>query len=277
MTQQIRTAYVIGKQEYTKLLLNQEDPAAVGRVMRYYKYFHLARNERVELAKQTLNKLRKVEDSIQQKTRDIKRTRKEQLEHKKELEKKSKERSLVLVKLSSDLKDKTGVLKRLLEDERRLQRLVQDLDKAIPDILTAPGGREPFAKLKGQLNWPTQGKVKALFGKSRKVGRLKWNGIIIKASEGKNVRAISHGRVAYADWLRGYGMLMIIDHGDGYMSLYGHNQALYKETGEWVEAGDLVASVGSTGGQQSAGLYFEIRHNGKPSNPTRWCRSRNRG
>ena len=86
------------------------------------------------------------------------------------------------------------------------------------------------------------------------------------------MHAISHGRVAYADWLRGYGLLLIIDHGDGYMSLYGHNQVLYKETGEWVEAGDLIASVGNSGGQAHTGLYFEIRHNGKPTNPTQWCR-----
>jgi septal ring factor EnvC (AmiA/AmiB activator) len=114
--------------------------------------------------------------------------------------------------------------------------------------------------------------VRALFGRSRNAGKLKWNGVLIKASEGKDVRAVSHGRVAYADWLRGYGLLLIVDHGDGYMSLYGHNQALYKETGEWIEAGEVIATVGQSGGQQEAALYFEIRHNGKPSNPARWCK-----
>ena len=114
--------------------------------------------------------------------------------------------------------------------------------------------------------------MKNLFDHWRSVGKVKWQGIIIKAREGEPVYAISHGRIAYSDWLRGYGLITIIDHGDGYMSLYGHNQTLLKEVGDWVENNEIIATVGSSGGLKQAGLYFEIRHNGKPSNPTHWCK-----
>jgi septal ring factor EnvC (AmiA/AmiB activator) len=269
---QIRAAYMIGKQEYMKLLLNQEDPAAAGRVMRYYDYFNRARSQRIAKARQTLVKLAEVQKQIQARTRKLADLQQQQRAQTEKLEQASKARSVVLAKLRSELASKNQNLEQLLEDERRLQRLVTALERAMPDILAAEGQHKPFAKLKGRLPWPTRGRLEALYGKSRQMGHLKWNGVIIQASEGKEVHAISHGRVAYADWLRGYGLLLIIDHGDGYMSLYGHNQALYKETGEWVEAGEIIASVGSSGGQAQAGLYFEIRHNGKPTNPVKWCR-----
>ena len=131
---------------------------------------------------------------------------------------------------------------------------------------------EAFGKLKGKLHWPTQGRVQDNFGKNRASGRKLTNGVLIQADEGREVRSVAQGRVAYADWLRGYGMLLILDHGDGYMSLYGHNQAIYKELGEWVQAGEVIATVGKSGGENQSSLYFEIRHNGKPDNPLRWCR-----
>jgi septal ring factor EnvC (AmiA/AmiB activator) len=133
---------------------------------------------------------------------------------------------------------------------------------------------QPFAKLRGRLNWPSRGKLITRYGSARKVGKLKWQGVNISAPEGTEVRAISHGRVAFSDWLRGFGLLTIIDHGDGYMSLYGGNQSLFKEVGDWVEAGEAIASVGNSGGRQDSALYFEIRHNGKPSNPLKWCRNK---
>ena len=120
----------------------------------------------------------------------------------------------------------------------------------------------------------TKGKLKALYGKRRNASRVKWNGVMIMAGTGRDVKAVSHGRVAFADFLRGYGLLLIIDHGDGYMSLYGHNQSLYKSVGEWVEQGELIAKLGDSGGQDTPGLYFEIRHNSKPLDPTAWCSSK---
>ena len=165
----------------------------------------------------------------------------------------------------------------MLANEKQLERVLNVITESMPEILTEPGEHKAFASLKGKLYWPALGTVRALFGKPRKVAKIKWNGVIIKARRGNNVRAISHGRVAYADWLRGYGLLIIIDHGDGYMSLYGHNEDIRKETGDWVEEGEIIGSVGNTGGQAKTGLYFEIRHNGKPTNPKIWCRKVRRG
>lgn len=274
LARQIEAAYMIGRQESVKLILNQEDPALVGRTMTYYDYFNRARAKRIAATKATLKKLQGVEQEITTQTRALDETRKQQLDKKAALQKSSQERAVVVASLHKQLVSKEQQLKRLVEDERRLQDLVSRLDQAMPDILTAPGSHKPFSQLRGKLIWPTRGKLLVSFGTRRAGSRLKWNGVLIRAKEGHEVHAVSHGRVAYADWLRGYGLLMIIDHGNGYMSLYGHNQALYKETGEWVEAGEVIASVGKSGGQSRAGLYFEIRHNGKPRDPARWCRGR---
>ncbi len=274
LARQVEAAFMIGRQEYVKLLLNQEDPAVVGRTMTYYDYFNRARAKRIAATKVTLQKLQSVEQAINAQTQVLNDTKQQQLDKKAALQKSSQERAIVVAKLHKQLVSKSQELQRLVEDERRLQDLVSRLDQAIPDILTAPGSHKPFSQLRGRLIWPTRGKLLVSFGTRRAGSRLKWSGVLIRANEGREVHAISHGRVAYADWLRGYGLLMIIDHGNGYMSLYGHNQALYKETGEWVEAGEVIASVGKSGGQTQAGLYFEIRHNGKPTDPARWCRGR---
>lgn len=144
------------------------------------------------------------------------------------------------------------------------------------DDIPALPTEKPFSKQRGKLYWPAKGKVKNLYDHWRSVGKVKWQGNIIKAKEGAPVHTISNGRIAYSDWLRGYGLITIIDHGDGYMSLYGHNQTLLKEVGDWVENNEIIATVGSSGGLKSVGLYFEIRHNGKPSNPSRWCKKQRR-
>lgn len=272
LEKQIRAAYMIGRQEYIKLLLNQEDPALIGRTMAYYDYFNRARVARISLSRKSLKALIATEKSIKRESAALEEIQQQQLAKQASLQETSRSRALVMAQLSQEIKGKEQDLSQLLKDEKRLSDLVTRLDEAIPDILTAPGKRTPFEKLKGRLDWPTKGAVQALFGKLRESSRVKWNGVMIRAGEGSEVRAISHGRIAFADWLRGYGLLVIIDHGGGYMSLYGHNQTIYKETGEWVEAGEAIASVGSSGGRQQAGLYFEIRHNGKPTNPSSWCR-----
>lgn len=272
LARQVQAAYMIGRQEYVKLLLNQEDPAAIGRSMTYYDYFNRARVQRIDTTQATLQKLQAVESEIAAQTRSLNEIKGQQLAKKDELEASSRSRAQVVARLQQELVSKEQELHRLVEDERRLQDLVSRLDRAIPDILTAPGSHKAFSRLRGQLAWPTQGRLQVSFGTRREGGRLRWNGVLIQAAEGREVHAVSHGRVAYADWLRGYGLLLIIDHGDGYMSLYGHNQAIYKETGEWVEAGETIASVGRSGGQSESSLYFEIRHNGKPTDPAKWCR-----
>ena len=268
---QIRSSYMLGRQEYIKILLNLEESSTVGRTMVYYDYFNRARVNRIKKSSNTLASLDDVEKKIQAQAIVLKQIRQERLAKQNELKKVTQSRAIVVAKLHKELVSKEKDLSSLLENERRLERLITDLDRAIPDILTDPGKRTPFARLKGKLRWPTKGRLKAVYGK-RKQGRLKWNGVMIMAREGRDIKAVSHGRVAYADFLRGYGLLLIIDHGDGYMSLYGHNQTIYKDIGEWVETGETIASVGTSGGQKHSGLYFEIRHNGKPTDPVRWCR-----
>jgi septal ring factor EnvC (AmiA/AmiB activator) len=269
---QIRSAYMMGRQEYVKIILNIEEAASVQRTMTYYEYFNRARLSRIKSTTNTLASLEVVEDKIKNQTASLKATREQRKRKQAELKTVSGSRARAVARLHSELVDKEQQLVQLQEDEQRLQQLIKDLDRAIPDILTDPGKRTPFAKLKGRLKWPTTGELEALYGKRRNASRVKWTGVIIRASSGKDVKAVSHGRIAFADFLRGYGLLLIIDHGDGYMSLYGHNQTIYKDIGEWVEAGETIASVGNSGGQQHTGLYFEIRHNGKPTNPVKWCR-----
>ena len=273
LASQVKSAYMIGHQEYIKIILNLEDTSSIGRTMTYYNYFNQARLDRIEQSRNTLASLEAVEKKINQQTAILKKTKQQQTAKRIELKTVTESRAIVVAQLHKQLRSKEQDLSILLEDERRLQKLINDLDEVMPAILTDPGNRTPFAKLKGKLNWPTTGKLKDIYGKKRKTGRVRWNGVMIMARAGQDVKAVSHGRVAFAEFLRGYGLLLILDHGDGYMSLYGHNQTIYKEIGEWVETGETIASIGTSGGQKHSGLYFEIRYNGKPSNPVRWCRS----
>ena len=271
LAEQIRSAYMMGRQEYLKIILNLEDKSSIGRTMTYYDYFNRARLQRIKHTNNTLASLEQVEKEINAQTEVLKQERKNQIAKKNELTKVSESRAIVVAKLHKELQEKGDDLAGLQEDERRLEKLIRDLDKAMPEILTATGNRTPFAKLKGKLSWPTKGKLSANFGKKRKAGNVRWNGVMIEAKSGQDVKAVSHGRVAFAEFLRGYGLLLILDHGDGYMSLYGYNQTIYKEIGEWVETGETIASIGSSGGQKESALYFEIRYNGKPDNPVIWC------
>lgn len=271
--QQIRAAYMIGQQEYLKLLLNQENPAAIGRTIMYYDYFHKARSHNIDEAVVTIKNLDALTYQVNIKTDELKISRKLQQVEKQKLQDDFKSRSLIIKKMTKELAVQGRRLSKFIADEKVLEDLLNGIQKIMPSILTEIDKRESFSKRRGRLKWPVKGKVKRIFGKARKAANLKWNGVLISSKEGKNVRAISHGRVAYADWLRGYGMLLIIDHGDGFMTLYGYNQALYKETGDWVEEGEVIATVGRSGGRLKSGLYFEIRVKGKPSNPVKWCRS----
>ncbi|MFV2060581.1 MAG: murein hydrolase activator EnvC [Gammaproteobacteria bacterium] len=273
---QVRSAYIIGRQEYLKLLLNQEHPESVGRVLRYYQYFNVERSSRITRAEKIVKKLDQVSKAITRKVSELQILRKKQRTKKAGLENTKRARILVMARLKSEMLNKGEELEHLIQNEHKLARLIEEIKQVMPDIEMEPGEHLKFAKLKGKLYWPTVGKVQKIYGKSRKSKKLKWKGVIIKAKSGMNVRAVSRGRIAYADWLRGYGLLVIIDHGDGYMSLYGHNESIRKETGDWVEANEVIASVGNSGGNELTGLYFEIRHNGKPTNPSRWCKKTRR-
>lgn len=268
---QVRAAYMMGRQQRLKILLNQQDPSVVSRVMVYYDYFHRARLQRMQEIGQLLEQLSRTSEQISLQQKGLQRDRAAKKQHRDQLGQGQELRRQVLQELERQIQDQGSEISSLNRDAGQLQALLGRLQQQLQDIPNDVGDDQPFNKRRGRLAWPTSGSLKVRFGSS-KVGSLKWDGVIISAPEGQEVRAVHHGRVAFADWLRGFGLLLIIDHGDGYMTLYGYNQSLFKETGEWVEAGEPVARVGSSGGQRNSGLYFGIRYKGRPVNPQQWAR-----
>lgn len=279
LTAQVRAAFTAGRQEQLKLLLTQQDPAVVGRTLVYYEYLNRMRAERIAAVTQRLEELEQVRQTIAHRKEELDGLRVQQQQERRALEELRGVRAALLEQVSVDIQDKGLALKRLLEDEQRLQQVLHELERARVDAAAKAeaqgtnGAHGSFADLKGKLPWPAPGPFGANFGAPRNLGDLRWRGVFIAAPEGQEVRAIAHGQVVFADWLRGFGQLLIIDHGNGYMSLYGYNKNLQKGTGAWVESGEVIATVGNSGGQDQYGLYFEIRHNGEPVNPGLWCRS----
>ncbi len=271
LARQVRAAYVLGGQPRLKLLLSQEDPAALARTLVYFDYFNRARTAAIRGVERRMQALAAVRREIDRQTAGLTALRTERVARARDFERRRAERRAVLARLDSQIHGKGAELERLRRDEARLKALLRQLQEAAAGIPRGPGPRRPFARLEGRLDWPTQGRIVARFGAPRLDSSLRWRGVEIAAPAGQPVRAIAYGRVVFADWLRGYGLLLIVDHGDGYMSLYGHNQALYVATGAWVKPGEVVASVGDSGGEARAALYFEIRRNGHPVNPARWC------
>ena len=263
----VMSAYATGRQERIKLFLNQQDPVLMNRIMTYYDYFNRERIERIESARALLDDIRNTEETISIKKLALDSSYAEKNAQLEQIQQAKQARAELLAKLDADIDAKTRSLSQLKEDAASLRKLLDNIQ-----LQKIQQKREQkFSSLKGKLNWPAKGFLSKFFG-SDKVGGVKWDGVFITAPEGREVRAVHHGKVAYADWLRGYGLLVIIDHGEGYMSLYGHNQTLFKEAGDWVDAGESIALVGNSGGQKNPGLYFSIRSKGKPSNPKKWCR-----
>ncbi len=266
---QIRAAHRIGRQEYLKVLLNQEQPDRVARALTYYGYFNRARTQQIEAYRETLKQIQETETAIDRENQGLEQE-KQQLEKKRtELTTSKHKRQQVLHQLAGNIQSKDQELAKLLADRKRLEDLLQAVEKSFSQ-LKMPDSTTPITQLKGHLPWPAQGKIVRHFGSKDTPSSTRWNGVLISATEGTEVTAIHHGRVVFADWLRGFGLLIIIDHGNGYMSLYGHNQTLYQETGDWVNTNQVIASVGDSGGRKNAGLYFEIRYKGQPQNPQLW-------
>ncbi len=257
--------------EYLRMLLDQEDPAAVGRTLAFYNYFHRARQARLDALRQTQRQLRQVAHELSLRRGEMEATRARQVEQLAALESRRGEREKEIKRLARRIGQQKSELQALEADKQQLEGLLQTIQEALNESRYAlPNGR--FKELRGQLRWPTRGQIGARFGESLDAKNLTWQGVLIQAPAGQEVRAVAGGKVVFAEWLRSYGMLMIIDHGDDYMSLYGHNQSLLRKAGDWVRPGELIATVGDSGGQRGAGLYFEIRVRGRPSNPESWCK-----
>ena len=269
---QVRAAYMSGNQEKIKLLLNQRDPATLGRVMAYYRYLN---DYRVENIRAVMEQIRRLDELRRQIAAEEAR-----------LAELARNRYAVLTRLNASQESRQSLLaalrKRITSEGQEVERLAlqeQDLTKLIAELSSILSdypisSEQPFSEYKGRLTWPVAGTLLHDFGQPRAGGKLKWNGVVLAAPRGQEVRAVYHGRIAFADWLAGVGLIVIIDHGEGYMTLYGYNETVLKNTGDWVAPGDVIATVGDSGGQQQTGLYFELRRGTRPVDPRRWITRR---
>ncbi|MBV8910600.1 MAG: peptidoglycan DD-metalloendopeptidase family protein [Gammaproteobacteria bacterium] len=266
---QLRAAYLIGRQEPLKLLLNQEDPALAGRMFVYYSYFGRARAGQIRLIADDVTRLSQLETELEAQDQKLAELEKEQRAQLGELEHARERRGVVLANLEAASHTRAQNLERLRSQQSGLEKLVRELRAAMERFPVE--GNDAFTRLRGKLAWPVSGRLVARFGDAR-AGGVRWDGVLVETERGVPVKAVCQGRVIYADWLPGLGLLAIVDHGDGYLSLYGHNERLYKAAGEHVATGDTIAAAGDSGGSSRPELYFEIRKGGKPVDPRPWFR-----
>jgi septal ring factor EnvC (AmiA/AmiB activator) len=270
LAQQLRVAYINGSDEWLRVALSKQDATTLGRRMVYYGYLSRQRSSGIAKLRTLLTALEQTRLDIEQEAKDLLALESQLAEQLEQLADTRGERAGLVVRIDEEIESKDAEITRLDSQAKELGELVAALARVVPAMPEVDA--EPFAGQTAQLSWPANGPLISSFGQSRADGRLKWQGVLLGAPAGSDVRAVYHGRVIFSDWLDGMGLLMIIEHGDGYLSLYGHNQDLLKDVGEWVEPGEMIAHVGDSGGKASAGLYFEIRKNGTPVNPRQWIR-----
>lgn len=273
--------YVGGQNEPLRLLLNREDPNRIARNLHYFGHISRARADLIEELRRNLSQLRALAQEAEHKAMELAAITSEQTAQRERLEQQKSARNKVLARIARDIQKQQREIGTLRRNEHRLTRLIEQLGRIVTRKPSAPRSRNervpdnsvgtgPFERLKGRLRLPVRGELSNRFGSPRSDGGLTWKGLFIAARAGEEVRAIAAGRVVFADWLRGFGNLLIIDHGGAYMSLYGNNETLYKRVGETIQGGDPIAAVGNSGGNANSGLYFELRHEGKPLDPLRW-------
>jgi septal ring factor EnvC (AmiA/AmiB activator) len=281
---QIRSAYAMGQKDKLKLMLNQQDPALSSRMMVYYDYLNKVRLSRLADMDASVQHLDKLDKQKQVETELLEQNLEQKKSEQIALDEARKQRNELLAKINNDFSSNEQQLNQLQISENRLKSLMASMPITEEELAVDAGQanelstsmenslelKADFPALKGKLPWPVKGRLAQRFGSPRSEGI--WDGVLIDASEGMEVQAVTRGKVVYAEWLRGYGLLIILDHGQGYMSLYAFNQSLYKQIGESVEAGDIIASVGQSGGRTQSGLYFGIRKKGVPIDPLEWCR-----
>ena len=278
MMEQIRVAYVNQNQSTLKMVLNQEDTASFSRNMVYHRYFAVARSQKITLVGQQIRDLQQTQKVVAHESEQLRLLQFSQKESLKKLEQKKQDRELVIAELDKQVSSKGAQLNRMQKDAETLNALVNSLNKAaanqakLAQIEKAKRNAPAFANLKGKLRWPAAGGIIHRYGTSRNNSSLNWQGVLINAKVGFDVKAVSGGRVIFSDWFQNLGRLIIVDHGGGYMSLYGHNQDLFRSVGDKVKTGEVIASVGDSGGRKNSGLYFEIRRKGTPVNPATWCK-----
>jgi septal ring factor EnvC (AmiA/AmiB activator) len=294
---QMRAAYINAEPSYLEMLLNQQDIATISRGSTYFRYFHEARKAQLESINQILSQLNEEQKTILLAQQSLVVAKQEQLDKQQALQQETDKRKATLAALDKTISGQDAKLAALKEEESNLQSLLdrlarereqqiarekaaqkkenQQQQKPAPETKSAaiappPKPNTPFSRLTGKLNWPVSGKLLARYGSPRNLGKLTWQGIVIDSPTGNDVRATATGRVVFADWLRGFGLLIIVDHGEQYMTLYGNNESLLKQAGDTVQAGEVIAESGEQGVRGLTGLYFEIRHRGRPTNPLKW-------
>lgn len=268
---ELRAAWMAGGEPRLKLILNQGSPAELGRMLTWYRYVARERAARVASLRERLAELAELGRRL-----DAENARLEGVEARlaaavAELDAARSARANTLTQLDSDLARRSAESERLRAEAAALEQLLEELRAAVVDLPVPDGA--PFADQRGRLDWPVAGRLARDFGERRGEGPRS-NGVLIAAERGAGVQAVWHGRVAYADWLPGLGLLLVLEHGEGFMSLYGHNEVLFSAVGDWVAAGQVVGQVGDSGGRDNAALYFEIRSGAKPENPAPWFRER---
>ena len=301
---QVRAAYQSGEQEPLRLLLNQQQPEKFSRSLTYYEYLGKARLEQLATFNETLRQLDNVELAIVTQQTQLTAQKAELDQQREQLSGLRQERRKTLAKLNQEYSARDRKLKARQQEQAELAKVLKTIEetlarqareaeqarqqalleqqasspaKAPAGPLVSSAGSNfggPMSKARGKLPWPVNGRLIAKFGSARGGdSRSSWDGVMISAAAGSPVKAVHGGRVVFADWLRGAGLLVILDHGDGFLTLYGHNQSLLKNAGEVVEAGEAISTVGNSGGQETPALYFAIRQQGRPTNPVQWCRA----
>ncbi|MGQ9862093.1 MAG: murein hydrolase activator EnvC family protein [Thiobacillaceae bacterium] len=289
LAQLLRATHAHVGNDALRLLLSGRDPAEISRHLAYLRYVGQARQDMIRDHQSALARLRALEAQARERRQNLDQARAEQLSQKQALEAEMRHRQVVLDKLSDQIRVQRRQVSTLVRDEQRLARLIERLSRMaakparpaqkpktpgqqVTEVADASLAKYEFEKLKGRLALPVAGEIVSRYGQPREGGGPAWKGLFIRAPQGREVRAVGNGRVAFADWLRGFGNLLILDHGDGFLSLYSNNESLYKQVGELVRAGDVISSVGNTGGQEEPGLYFELRHQGRPFDPLSWVK-----
>jgi septal ring factor EnvC (AmiA/AmiB activator) len=277
--------YLHGQHDPLKILLNQQDPDQLARQLHYYTYLSRARATLIDSLRTNLAHSRELAQLYQEKSAELEQVKSEQARQKVQLEKDKESRKTVLARINQKITSQRHEIGRLQRDEKRLTQLIERLSRlaakpkkknSAPSYNRTQPSPEPSGgalhQLKGKLHFPVRGELAHRFGSQREDSGATWKGWFIKSSAGQDVKCIANGRVVFSDWLRGFGNIVIVDHGDDYMSLYGNNETLYKQAGETVRAGDAVAAVGNSGGIAETGLYFEMRHRSRPFDPLGWVK-----
>lgn len=267
LADQLRAAYMIGRQERLKLVLNQEDPDIVSRIMLYYDYLNRARARRITEVEEAIAALREVETRILSETEHLHAMQIQTKAEQQRLEHSQAERDLLRQQLAQQIRERGQELVELETNAKRLQSILTEIEQRRDEAQTAESAEQRFSRMRGALVWPVTGRLA-----SGSTEALYADGVLIEVPRNAQVKAIHYGRVVFSDWLRGFGLLLIVDHGDGYMSLYGNNEGLFKDVGDWVQPGEVIAAAGVGQGNRQ-GIYFAIRHQGKPINPRLWCKA----